>query len=280
MYTIKQASSLTGIRPDTLRKWDQRYQFGTASRTESGYRIYDDSSIATLRAVRRLVDHGWAAGRAVELVRSGQVLESAEYSPEALLNAFLKNSVTSYQFGAILNARSRTEDFPELMDTWLFPFLGLLGQAWMDGRLNIEQEHQLAEEIQRQLAVISERCPEIETAPNIAVGIPEGAQHQVGARAFATALRVAGLRVSYLSTMPTRAWVHTAETGRYDGVAISVPLISDVTSATTLLSALGQQSVAKVFVGGGFQDQLAHLAQPLGQSFSIAVPALVDAVFV
>lgn len=278
MYTIKQAASLTGIRPDTLRKWDQRYQFGTASRTQSGYRIYDDSSIATLRAVRRLVDQGWAAGRAVELVRSGQVLESADYSPEALLNAFLKNSVTSYQFGAILNARSRTDDFPELMDTWLFPFLSLLGQAWMDGRLNIEQEHQLAEEVQRQLAVISERSPQSDEAPNIAVGIPEGAQHQVGARAFATALRTRGLQVSYLSTMPTRAWVNSAETGRYDAIAISVPLISDVASAGTLLSALANQSVAKVFVGGGCQDRLSHLAKPLGQTFSAAVPALIDAV--
>lgn len=276
MYTIKQASTLTGIRPDTLRKWDQRYNFGTVSRTQSGYRIYDDSSIATLRAVRRLVDHGWAAGRAVELVRSGQVLESAEYAPEALLAAFLKRSVTSYQFGAILNARSRSEDFSELMDTWLFPFLSQLGEAWMDGRLSIEQEHQLAEEIQRQLAVISDRCPENADAPCVAIGIPEGAQHQVGARAFATALRVEGLRVSYLSTMPTRAWVNTAESGRYAAVAISVPLISDISSATTLLSALREQTVAQVFVGGGYQDQLAHLAKPLGQTFGVAVPTLLD----
>ncbi len=278
MYTIKQASSLTGIRPDTLRKWDQRYNFGTAARTESGYRIYDDSSIATLRAVRRLVDHGWAAGRAVELVRSGRALESADYAPDALLTAYLKSSMSSYELGAILNARSQAEDFPELMDNWLFPFLIRVGEAWMDGRLSIEQEHQLSEEIQRQLAVISDRCPESAEAPCVAVGVPEGAQHQVGARAFATALRVRGLRVSYLSTMPIRAWVDTAESGRYAAIAITVPLNSDVSSARTLLSTLAGQSVTTVFVGGGFQDRLAHLAQPLGQTFVAAVPALVDRV--
>lgn len=277
MYTIKQASSLTGIRPDTLRKWDQRYQFGTASRTHSGYRIYDDSSIATLRAVRRLVDRGWAAGRAVELVRSGQILESTDYSPGTLLAAYMKGSVSSQQFGAILNARSRTEDFPELLDAWLFPFLAQLGQAWLDGRLSIEQEHRIADEVQRQLAVISERGGEMPHAPGVAVGIPEGALHQVGATAFATASRLQGLRVSFLGTMPTECWVETAESGQYSAITISVPLRSDVPSATVLLTALGAQSATQIFVGGGAQEYLSHLAQPLGQRFGLAVPTLLAA---
>ncbi len=77
--------------------------------------------------------------------------------------------------------------------------------------------------------------------------------------------------------MPTGCWVEAAESGLYAAITISVPLDSDVPSAATLLTALRSQSVAKVFVGGGAQDQLNHLAEPLGQRFSLAVPTLLAA---
>ena len=55
-YTVKQVSALTGIAPDRLRAWERRYGVVRPTRTEGGYRLYDDDDLARLRLMMRLVD--------------------------------------------------------------------------------------------------------------------------------------------------------------------------------------------------------------------------------
>src|SRR3954464_2089233 len=63
MYTIKQASRLTGVSETSLRAWERRYGVVVPGRTESGYRLYDEEALAAVSAMRRLVAGGWAAAR-------------------------------------------------------------------------------------------------------------------------------------------------------------------------------------------------------------------------
>ena len=58
MYTIKQASALTGVPADTLRAWERRYGVPSTSRSEGGYRLYDDHALDTVRRMRTLIDGG------------------------------------------------------------------------------------------------------------------------------------------------------------------------------------------------------------------------------
>ena len=56
MYTIKQASALTGVPADTLRAWERRYGVPSTSRSEGGYRLYDDHALDAVRRMRTLID--------------------------------------------------------------------------------------------------------------------------------------------------------------------------------------------------------------------------------
>ena len=58
MYTIKQAAARSGVGIPLLRAWERRYGIVHPVRTASRYRLYDDESIARLRAMRRLVETG------------------------------------------------------------------------------------------------------------------------------------------------------------------------------------------------------------------------------
>ena len=64
MYTIKQVAARTGISVPVLRAWERRYGVVRPGRTASGYRMYDEAALTRLRAMRHLVDQGWARGAA------------------------------------------------------------------------------------------------------------------------------------------------------------------------------------------------------------------------
>ncbi|MCY7417007.1 MAG: MerR family transcriptional regulator, partial [Chloroflexi bacterium] len=69
MYTIKQAALRAGVSVPVLRQWERRYGFIVPGRTASGYRTYDDADISRVRAMRALVDEGWAPSAAAESLR-------------------------------------------------------------------------------------------------------------------------------------------------------------------------------------------------------------------
>src|SRR4029078_9715690 len=52
-----------------VRAWERRYAVVEPVRADSGYRLYDEKAIARLRAMRRLVDEGWAPSTAAVRVR-------------------------------------------------------------------------------------------------------------------------------------------------------------------------------------------------------------------
>src|SRR5688572_18849646 len=64
MYTIKQAAARSGVPVPLLRAWERRYGVVSPSRTASGYRLYEETDVARLRAMRRLIGEGWSASTA------------------------------------------------------------------------------------------------------------------------------------------------------------------------------------------------------------------------
>ncbi len=69
MYTIKQAAIRSGVPVQLLRAWERRYGVVAPTRTASRYRLYDDAAIARLRAMRQLIDDGWAPSTAAAHIR-------------------------------------------------------------------------------------------------------------------------------------------------------------------------------------------------------------------
>ena len=71
-FPIRTVSSLTGVKPVTLRAWERRYQLLTPRRTDKGHRLYSRDDIDRITRLQTLLEQGIpvreAAGNAFPLV--------------------------------------------------------------------------------------------------------------------------------------------------------------------------------------------------------------------
>ena len=150
MYTIKQASRLTGVSEASLRAWERRYGIVVPHRNDSGYRLYDEEDLAALSTMRRLVDDGWSAAEAADAVRRGTVpaVRDEVVGPETSDRLHQPHAVTYMQEFLSSAAEMDTAgieesldggfalgSFEHVVDSWLFPTLEALGEGWARGDL-------------------------------------------------------------------------------------------------------------------------------------------------
>jgi DICT domain-containing protein/predicted DNA-binding transcriptional regulator AlpA len=66
---IKDVAERTGVAAATIRMWEQRYGFPNPQRTPSGYRLYTDGDIESIRSVLALRRRGLSIPVAIERAR-------------------------------------------------------------------------------------------------------------------------------------------------------------------------------------------------------------------
>ncbi len=152
MYTIKQASRLTGVSEASLRGWERRYGVVVPLRSEAGYRLFDEEALSAFSTMRRLVDSGWSPAEAANAVRHGTAPDAEEgvvdrdttdgvHQPNALTHRqrFL-SAATQMDAAGIeesLDEGFALGSFEHVVDSWLFPTLEALGEGWARGQIDV-----------------------------------------------------------------------------------------------------------------------------------------------
>ncbi len=271
MYSIKQASIRSGVSVPLIRAWERRYGVVSPKRTPSGYRLYDDQAIATLMRIRELTESGWSASEASRAVLEGEVtvpaprpqpttvINSAEGHAEAadLITRFVESAAAMdiAATGAVLDEIFARGSYEAIVDDLLMPALIALGSAWSEGNLDVAAEHAASAAIHRRLSALYEAAATVEE-PLVVVGLPPGSRHELGALAFAVALRRRGVGVLYLGPdVPVASWVHVIEQNRARLAIMSVVQEVDRGSALDVATALRDiGSKPALAVGGGSSD--------------------------
>jgi DNA-binding transcriptional MerR regulator/methylmalonyl-CoA mutase cobalamin-binding subunit len=247
MYTIKQAALRSGVAVSTIRAWERRYGVVAPARTDCGYRLYDEDSIARLRAMRGLIEAGWSAAQAAQAVVASppSALEtvgapaavSAAIDAEALVDA-----AGAYDLGAIeraLDAMFYRGSFEAVIDDLVLPAVAALGAAWAGGRIDVAAEHLASAAVSRRLAALFDLAGLPGSGPKVLVGLPPTARHEIGAAAFAVALRRRGVDVLYLGPdVPLDSWVDAATESRAAAAVIGVVMATDVSPAADVAAAV------------------------------------------
>lgn len=249
MYNIKQAAARAGVSVPVLRAWERRYGIVSPPRTASGYRRFDDASIARIRTMRQLVDDGWSPSAAAGAIVSGDVpvvpdeasaAAASTASPDGtgaqvpsqsgdvarrLVEA--ARQLDAGEVELVLDDLFSRGSFEHAAGDLLFPSLRRLGDAWAGGDVSVAGEHLASGAVLRRLGLAFEaagRAPR--GRPRIVVGLPPGARHELGALAFAVAARRAGLAVAYLGAdLPAADWVEAAN--RADAAVVGVVTVRD-----------------------------------------------------
>jgi len=265
MFTIKEASARTGVPAASLRAWERRYHVVEPRRTESGYRMYDEQAIATLNAMRRLVDEGWSPAAAASAVSSGDVSaptsarsQAAAQLPgpevESLTEAFLDaaSAVDVVLVEGVLDQAFALGSFETVADSWLMPTLYALGEAWAEGRVDVAGEHAASYAVMRRLSQAFAAASSVTTGPRLVVGLPAGSHHELGALAFATAARRRGLAVVYVGAdLPVESWQRAVRAFPTRMVVLAVPTQEDRAVATATAKALLKSAPGVIVAAGG-----------------------------
>ncbi len=262
MYTIKQAAARAGVSVPVMRAWERRYGIVLPARTASGYRLYDESAIERVRAMRTLVGAGWQPSQAAaEIIEHGPEAAAAvaptgatevevggaaaDGAPAtAFIEAFTRRFVDAAAalderaVGGLLDETVARGSFEAVASNLLFPALHALGQAWADGRVSVAGEHMASHAVLRRMAAALEATGHRPEAPGtVLVGLPPGSRHELGALAFSIAVRRAGLPVTYLGAdLPLVDWVASA--GAAAAVVVGAVTPSDVPAAAAVVRAL------------------------------------------
>ena len=169
-FTIAAVERDTGLSKDTLRVWERRYLFPVPGRDAHGERLYSREQLEQLRLIKRLLDAGHRPGQVVglptaELQALGRQAGVNKQRPQGLRGktaVTVAADVLAPQIQACFELVKR-HDAPGLrhtlaaavqelglasfVSTLVAPLNSLIGDAWLDGRLEVFEEHFYTESV-------------------------------------------------------------------------------------------------------------------------------------
>jgi DNA-binding transcriptional MerR regulator/methylmalonyl-CoA mutase cobalamin-binding subunit len=274
MHTVKHAAELTGIPADTIRMWERRYGVVSPTRSDGGYRLYDETALRRLTAMRSLVDSGWAPSQAARRVLEDEAKgvtaapETRDVRGDIEVLARIGRDFDGQALDAALDEAFALGTFEQVVDGWLMPALEYLGNAWEGGAVSVAGEHFVSATVQRRLAALFDAAGQSRTGARVVVGLVRGSRHELGVLAFATALRRAGLDVLYVGAdLPPEDWAETVHALSAAAVVLGVPAPEDVEAVRETVDSLhAAPGHVQVFLGGGQQSAVGGDAVLLGHA--------------
>ncbi len=173
--------------------------------------------------------------------------------PGDLLARFLEaaTAIDIAATGAVLDEVLAQGSFESIVDDLLMPALASLGDAWAAGRLDIAGEHAASAAIHRRLSALYEAAAFVGDA-SVVVGLPPEGRHELGALAFAVALRRQGVGVLYLGAdVPIASWVHVVQQQHARLVVMAVVQETEQRRALEVATALRAADHGPVVAMGG-----------------------------
>lgn len=277
--TIGDAARATGVPEHTLRAWEKRYELFKPIRGTSGYRLYDEAALTTIRAMQALVTAGWAPSAAAdELSRRPRVVASLAATSGTTPDPFAALVHAAAEFDAaavsrIIDEQFAMADYESVIDGWLMPALVRMGKEWAAGRLSVAEEHLVSNIVLRRLSAAYDAAGRLQPGPPILVGTVSGVDHELGLMAFAVAARRAGIATVYLGTqVPPADWHRAADKAGAHHSVTTAHRKRDAQLVAGLADVLGPATT--VWVGGSAQQHAGPLCRRLGHSIADAAQAL------
>jgi DNA-binding transcriptional MerR regulator/methylmalonyl-CoA mutase cobalamin-binding subunit len=288
---IAEVAQRSGFTPATLRYYEDIGLLRPPSRSDAGYRLYDEEAIGRLRAMRALVDEGWSARQAAERVSAASADELTEIGTDSApgdgrspIETFVEGAaaIDPAAIERALDDIFASGSFERVVETLLYPALHALGDAWARGEVDVAGEHAASAAAVRRLSAAFEAAGSVETDGRpVLVGLPPGVRHEVAALAFATALRRVGLGVIYLGAdVPVPSWVAAVSRTEARAIAFGVVMEGDISAADKVVAALRSAHPQLVIgVGGRHATEVGDAAVlRLPASLTAAVEAMRRAV--
>jgi len=199
---IAALSRRTGVAPDTLRKWEQRYGVLKPLRTDGGQRRYTELDVARVDWLLARLGEGYRIGEAAALLGDGSAPPPT--CPSELLDG-LKAAVSvgdHAMTARLLDQAFALQDVEQTLVEVAQPLLRWVGDGWAAGELTVADEHLVTEALRGRML---RRLTDTHGGLHVAVLLcGPGERHDLGLLMFGILLRADGWRIAYLG--PDTPW--------------------------------------------------------------------------
>ena len=269
-YSIRVASRLTAIEPDTLRMWERRYGFPVPTRTAGGSRVYSEDDVQRLLLVRRAMKVGYRPGEVVGrsapeisqmIARSGPSIAASNEQPvslDAVLHALTTDDAT--QMRAEIKNAALVLGPKRFVTDLAYPLAQRVGTLWADGELQVRHEHLVSEALSTQLRVLVSAFDDAHDGPTVVLTTLPDEAHGLGLLMMALYLGVHQVvpRLLGVNTPPDQI-VAAARAMDAAAVGLSVVLPGDAARAAKQIRWIAAEVPrrVRVWVGGMSAPSLA-----------------------
>jgi methanogenic corrinoid protein MtbC1 len=240
----------TGVAPDTLRKWEQRYHILQPDRTAGGQRRYSERDVARVEWLCQRLEQGYRIGEAARLL--GTIGVEPARSPADHLRAILEavDGDDPAQIGIRLDQAFALLGLGETLASVLEPLLRAVGERWERETISVATEHLVSEAVRSRLGhVLSDAGGGVHGAAVLACA--PGERHELGLMMVAIALRSDGWKVAYLGAdTPVEAALALAQRVSARLLGISVAREERLAAIEAALATHGLPPGLVLVVGG------------------------------
>lgn len=244
--SIGALSRAARIPVETLRTWERRYGSPKPVRKPSGHRLYSADSVEHLRRVGRLLAQGHRAGEVLglslrelddllslsdpDVKRPAEDLEASTFGGEQLgrsLETALRAAADLDREPLVRELRVNWIRLGPLrfLQDYAGPLMTEVGRAWVNGTLEIRQEHFASACLSDFLREVREPFDHQARGPRVAAAMIPGDAHEGGLLMACVLMAYRGFRVIYLGpNTPVEQIAAAATTGNIEIVAVSVSL--------------------------------------------------------
>jgi MerR family transcriptional regulator, light-induced transcriptional regulator len=264
---IGELSRRSGVSPELLRAWEQRYGLLRPLRSEGGFRLYSPQDERRIAVMRSHLDRGLSAAEAARLALDEErrpetpVLERSAGELRAALDAFDETAAQS-ALDRLLSAFSAEVVLREVV----LPYLHELGERWERGEASVAQEHFASQLLRGRLLGLA-RGWDRGAGPRALLSCMPGEQHDLGLIAFGLSLHDRGWRIVFLGPdTPLDTLTDAAATLRPDAVVLAATTATHFEHGRDALRALaGTVPVWAAGPGAGEDFAAATGARLLGR---------------
>lgn len=211
LFSISQLSRLSGIKPHTIRIWEQRYDTLTPNRSEGNTRYYDNKQLRRLLNIVSLMkdDHKVSELSAMpdkklfslieEISRKDFKKGTAEYFILQLISAGMNYDEVDFDkiFSHCLLKYGMKNAYIDI----IYPMLSRVGIMWTTDLMQPAAEHFISNLIRQKLFTAVDSLPAAkETSDSWLLFLPENEFHEIGLLFSHFLIRHSGRRSVYLGS--------------------------------------------------------------------------------
>jgi MerR family transcriptional regulator, light-induced transcriptional regulator len=262
-FSISQLSQFSGIKPHTIRIWEQRYNALKPHRSEGNTRYYDGSQLRRLLNIVSLSGAGTKISRLCTMSDEELFKLRAEYEENAALSKDYEYFINQLIAGGMSYDETNFEKaFSHcllrfgLQKTYveiIFPMLDRIGLMWSVNNIPPSQEHYISNLLRQKMFTAIDSMPPVDDEEEKwLLFLPEDEFHELGLLFSNYYLRSKGKYVIYLgANVPLSSVAHTLNDVNIDNFLLFMVHRNEPENISAYLKELREiVQERKIFIAG------------------------------